>query len=303
VAEPLVIGVDVGGTKLLAGVVDREGAVARRHEVPTVTESQEALLAVLDELVGSLLGDDVGALGFGLPSTIDQRTGRAVSSVNIPLADVDFRERMRQRFRLPVGIDNDANAATLAEWRIGAARGADHVIMLTLGTGVGGGLVLDGRLYRGSIGAGAELGHMVIDYDGPPCGGHCPGRGHLETLAAGPAADALARERYGPGSAARDLARRAAQGDDEAAALLAEVGHRLGSGLASLVNIFNPELIVIGGGFAEVGEPLLGPARATVAREALPPARDLVRVVRAELGLDSGLLGAAMVGFEALDAA
>lgn len=301
-AEPLVIGVDVGGTKLLAGAVDREGVVVRRREVPTVLTSQDELLAALDGLVESVLEDDAAALGFGLPSMIDQRSGTAVNSVNIPLAGVPFRDRMRERFGVPVGVENDANAATLAEWRIGAARGADHVVMLTLGTGIGGGLVLDGRLYRGSIGSGAELGHMVLDYDGPPCGQGCDGHGHLEVLAAGPAADALARERFGPDSSARDLARRAEAGDDEAAAILALVGRRLGAGLASLVNVFNPELIVLGGGFAEVGEPLLRPAREVVEREALPPSRDLVRIVRAQLGPDAGLLGAALVGFEALDA-
>ncbi len=217
-AEPLVIGVDVGGTKLLAGAVDRDGVVERRREVPTVIASQDALLAALDELVEGLVADDVAALGFGLPSMIDQRAGRTVSSVNIPLAGLDFRDRMRERFGLPVGIDNDANAATLAEWRVGAARGAQHVVMLTLGTGVGGGLVLDGRLYRGSVGAGAELGHMVVDYDGPPCGEGCRGYGHLETLASGSAADALARERFGIDSDARDLVRRAETGDEAAAA-------------------------------------------------------------------------------------
>jgi glucokinase len=303
VAEPLVIGVDVGGTKLLAGAVDREGVVARRREVPTVLTSQDELLAALDGLVESMLGDDVAALGFGLPSMIDQRSGTAVNSVNIPLAGVRFRDRMRERFDLPVGVENDANAATLAEWQIGAARGADHVVMLTLGTGIGGGLVLDGRLYRGSIGAGAELGHMVLDYDGPPCGQGCNGHGHFEVLASGPAADALARERFGPESGARDLGRRSEAGDEEAAEILALVGRRLGAGLASLVNVFNPELIVLGGGFAEVGEPLLRPARELVEQEALPPARDLVRIVPAELGPDAGLLGAALVGFQALDGA
>ena len=116
-AEPLVIGVDVGGTKLLAGAVGREGVVVRRREVPTVLTSQDELLASLDGLVESVLGDDVAALGFGLPSMIDQRSGTAVNSVNIPLAGVRFRDRMRERFGLPVGVENDANAATLAEWR------------------------------------------------------------------------------------------------------------------------------------------------------------------------------------------
>jgi glucokinase len=188
VAEQRVIGVDLGGTKILAGVVDRAGAVGRRRETPTPTGSQSELLGALESAVAELVEDDVAALGFGIPSTIDQRSGRAVSSVNIPLADLDLRAWMGDRFGLPVGLDNDANAATLAEWAHGAGRGTRHMVMLTLGTGVGGGLILDGRPYRGAIGAGAELGHMVIDLDGPPCQGSCTGRGHLETLASGRAA-------------------------------------------------------------------------------------------------------------------
>src|SRR5919206_5063942 len=146
------IGVDVGGTKILAGVVDREGTVLRRHERSTPTDSQTALLAEFDAAVEELLDDGVGAVGFGVPSPVNQRLGRVVQSVNIPLSDVDLRERMRDRFGLPVGLDNDANAATIAEWRAGAARGASDVLMLTVGTGLGGGLILGGKPFRGSTG-------------------------------------------------------------------------------------------------------------------------------------------------------
>ena len=295
------IGVDVGGTKILAGVLDREGVVDRRESRPTPVSSQEDLLAELDSVVESLLTDDVAALGFGIPSTIDQRTGRAVSSVHVPLADIDFRARMAGRFGLPVAIDNDGNAAAIAEWKLGAGRGASHLVMLTLGTGIGGGLILDGRPYRGSIGAGAELGHMVIDYGGPPCVGNCTGHGHFEVLAAGSAADDAAERRYGAGKVARDLVDAAEGGDDGAIADLAELGHRLGAGIATLVNIFNPELVVVGGGFADAGDLILGPARETLAIEALAPGRDLVRIVPAELGPEAGMVGAALVGFEALD--
>jgi glucokinase len=158
------LGVDVGGTKILAGVVDREGRVERRDERRTDCTSQDELLEQLDEVVGGLLGKDVAALGLGLPSTIDQRIGRAVSSVHIPLHDVDIRDRMAERFHLPVGIDNDANAAAIAEWQLGAGRGSSYVVMLTLGTGIGGGLILDGKPYRGWSGAAAELGHIVLSY-------------------------------------------------------------------------------------------------------------------------------------------
>ncbi len=295
------IGVDVGGTKILVGVLDRSGTVERRESRPTPVTSQEDLLAELDSLIEPLLTDDVAAIGFGIPSTIDQRSGRAVMSVHVPLVDIDFRERMGSRFGLPVAIDNDGNCAAIAEWKLGAGRGASHLVMLTLGTGIGGGLILDGRPYRGSIGAGAELGHMVLDYGGEPCGGNCTGHGHFEVFAAGSAADEAAVRRYGAGKNARDLVDAAEQGDDGAIGDLAKLGHRLGAGIATLVNIFNPELVVIGGGFADAGELILGPARETLAVEALAPGRDLVRIVPAELGRDAGMVGAALVGFEALD--
>src|ERR671929_2043031 len=227
VALNRVIGVDLGGTKILAGVVDRDGTVESRRELPTPLDSQEDLLGGLAVAVEDVLEEDVVALGFGIPSTIDQRSGKAVTSVNIPLADLDLRAWMRERFSLPVGIDNDANAATLAEWAHGAGRGTKHMVMLTLGTGVGGGLILDGKPYRGAIGAGAELGHMVIEVDGPPCQGSCTGRGHLESLASGHAATMAAMERFGPAADAHRLVRLANESDSDAVAILAPIGNRL----------------------------------------------------------------------------
>ncbi len=298
-----VIGVDLGGTKIASGVVDREGAVQTSADVDTPRGSQDALLRALDAAVEALLGDGVAAIGFGIPSRIDQRSGRALSSVNIPLGG-DFRDRMAARFGLPVGIDNDANAATIAEWKVGAGRGVDHMVMLTLGTGVGGGLILDGRPYRGSIGAGAELGHMVIDYDGPPCQGTCRGHGHLEGLASGTAASAVAGRLFGAGAGSRELVERAKTGNEEAVLALAEIGRRLGAGLVTIVNVFDPELIVIGGGFAAgAGELVLGPARELALAESLEPLNELLRIVPAELGPGAGVVGAGLVAFEALDAA
>ena len=301
--EPLrVIGVDVGGTKTLCAVVTREGAIEARLEQPTVVSSQEALLAELDSAVEKIRAahPDVAALGFGIPSRIDQRTGRAVASVNVPLAELDFRDRMRERHGLPVAIDNDGNAATIAEWKAGAARGASYVVMLTLGTGVGGGLILDGRPYRGATGSGAELGHVVVEFDGPPCA--CGGRGHLESVASGKAASRVARELYGPEADAHELVRRADAGEGEAVEVMAEIGRRLGAGLATFVNIFEPELIVIGGGFGKVAsELLLGPAREVLARDGLVPASETVKIVEAQLRADAGVIGAGMIAFEALD--
>jgi glucokinase len=304
VPEPLVIGVDLGGTKLLGGVIGRDGKAVRRREVPTPTESEEVLLGALDELVEWLFDDDVKALGFGIPSTIDQRTGRAVWSANIPLTDVPLRERYSERFSLPVGIDNDANAAAIAEWQVGAGRGADHMIMLTLGTGVGGGLILDGKPFRGAVGAAAELGHIVVEFDGRPCQGFCRGRGHIETYATGVAATRDAAMAFGRDADSRALIARAQRKDPVALEVLDGIARRLGATMGSLVNIFNPEVIVVGGGWGKAaGEYLFRTAQETMMREALSPGRELVRVVPAQLGSDAGLVGAAFVAFEALDAA
>jgi glucokinase len=171
--------------------------------------------------------------------------------------------------------------------------------MLTLGTGVGGGLILDGRPFRGTTGVGAELGHIVIGLDGPPCS--CGGHGHLESYASGRVADRAARELYGEGSDGHELVTKAKEGDAKAVEALAEIGRHLGAGITSLVNVFEPEVVVVGGGFgSSAGELLLGPAREVVAVEGLEPLRDTVRIVPAQLGFHAGVIGAAMVGFEAL---
>jgi len=292
-----VIGVDLGGTKILAGIVDRDGHVEHRREHPTPVASEDELLAGLDQAVEELLDDGIAAIGFGLPSPIDQRTGRAQQAVNIPLdASVDFRTRMSERFNLPVGIENDANSAAYAEFHFGAARGANTMVMLTLGTGCGGGAVIDGKLFRGW----AEFGHMVIVYDGIPCQGTCTGRGHLEPYVTGVAATKLAQEVFGPAVDAHRLVRLADEGEPQAIEILDGIGRHLGAGIGSLGNIFNPDLVVIGGGFAAAGDFILDPAREIVAREGLAGAGKRVRIVRAELGTAAGLIGAALVAFDAL---
>jgi len=293
--EKRVIGVDIGGTKILAGVVDREGHVEHRREHATPTASEDAFFAGLDEAVEELLTDEIAALGFGIPSPIDQRTGRALQAVNIPLMDIDFRGRMKERFGLPVGIENDANAATYAEFRFGAARDVDSVIMLTLGTGCGGGAVVDGQLFRGW----AEFGHTVIVYDGLPCQGTCTGRGHLEPYVTGVAAGKLAAAEFGPAVDAHRLVRLANEGEARAIEILDGIGRHLGAGIGSLVNIFNPDLVVIGGGFAAAGDFVLDPAREILRREALARAGYRVPIVRAELGTAAGLIGAGLVAFDA----
>jgi glucokinase len=300
---PKVIGVDVGGTKILAGVVDAGGNVLERVQITSPTASTEALLAGLDQVVTKLLGPEIAAIGFGIPSSIDQRSGMVLGTVNLPLQGLCFRQRMRERFELPVGIDNDANVAAIAEWKVGAGRGKSDLVMLTLGTGVGGGLILGGKPYRGSVGAGAELGHMVILHDGPPCYGNCSGHGHLEPLTSGHAATLAASKQLGPDVDARKLVELGRAGDQPALALLHTIGECLGSALGSLVNIFNPELIVIGGGFAAAGELILAPARERMILESLPGMAELTRVVVAELGSEAGMIGAGFVAFETLEAA
>jgi glucokinase len=294
------IGIDVGGTKIAAGVIDREGRIQRRVERRTPADSRDEFLAQLDEIVDELRIEGVDAIGFGLPSTIDQRTGRVVGSVHVPLNDFDFRDHAAERFSIPVALDNDGNAAAIAEWKIGAGRGASHMIMLTLGTGVGGGLILDGKPYRGWVGAGAEIGHMVLEYGGEPCGGNCTGHGHFEQVSSGRAADRKAVELLGPDATGRELVGAAREGNEAALEAVREIGRKLGAALGSLVNIFNPELIVIGGGFSQARDLFLEPALETMKMEALPPGRDLVRVVPALLGPDAGLVGAGFVAFEAL---
>jgi glucokinase len=311
-----VIGIDAGGTKLLGGVVD-EGLVVHHRVRRTWRGGDRA--ETLDIFVESVeevraAAPDVAAVGFGIPALVEWETGVSRWSTHLPLADVRFRDVMSERLGLPVVVDNDANAALLAEARFGAARGVSHAVLVALGTGIGSGLLLDGRIYRGSRGLGAEIGHMVVDLHGPDCQGSCPGRGCLEVMASG---STIGREGRAAAAAAPDsaLGRRVAAdqeitggivtelahaGDDAAVSVLAQIGRRLGYGLVGVVNVFNPELIVIGGGAVAAGELLLGPAREVVAERALPPVREMVSIVPAEFGDESGMLGAALLALDSL---
>jgi glucokinase len=296
VEAPVVIGLDVGGTKILSGLVDREGNVHAEYEVPSPDASAEGVLAALDAAVEALLDDHVAAIGYGIPANLERETGRILWATNLPLTDVDLVRRSRTRFGLPVGIENDASAATLAEWKRGAGRGTANLLMLTLGTGVGGGIVIDGLLFRGW----AELGHIVVREGGREC--TCGGRGHLEVLASGSAGDRAARELYGQDADAHLLVTRARGGDGAALAALSDMGAALGAAVGSLANIFDPELVVVGGGFgAAAGELMLDTAGEVAHREAIHPADQKLRIVPAELGPEAGLVGAGLVAFEALD--
>jgi glucokinase len=309
-----VIGIDAGGTKLLGGVVD-EGLVVH-HRVRRTwrgadrAETLDIFVEAVDEVRAA--APDVEAVGFGIPALVDSEHGVSRWSTHLPLEGVRFRDVMSERLGLPVVVDNDVNAALLAEARFGAARECSHVVLVALGTGIGSALLLDGQIYRGSRGFGAELGHMVVELHGPDCQGACPGRGCLEVMASG---SAIGREgveaaRRSPDSA---LGRRLAEGreitggivtelahdgDEAARDVLAEIGRRLGYGLVGVVNVFNPEVIVIGGGAIAAGELLLGPARAVVAERALPPPRESVRIVPTHFGDESGMLGAALMALD-----
>jgi len=318
-ASRRVIGVDMGGSKLLAGVVDRELRVGHSLQRSLSGLDQAGLIDLAVEAVqeaGQQADGAVEAAGFGIPCLMDRRTGLARMAVNLPLGEIDFGAVMEDRLGMPAFVDNDANVAVLAEHAGGAGRGCTDVVMLTIGTGIGGGVIADGELYRGATGAGAELGHMVIDLDGPPCQGNCPNRGCVEALASG---TALAREARRAAAEQPDSALGRAQaegrevagplvtqlaraGDATALGVLELVGTRLGVAVASLVNIFNPQVVVLGGGVMAAGDLLLEPARAVVAARALPPTREAARLLPAAFGAEAGMVGAAALAWAGLDA-
>lgn len=317
-AEPCVVGVDLGGTKLLAAAVGRDLAVHHRALRVSLGVDQNELLDLcvdaVQEASEAAPGEVVG-VGFGIPCLMDLERGMALMAVNLPLENVPFRALMSERLDLPVWVDNDANMATLAEHRQGAARGASEAVVLTIGTGVGGGLVLGGELFHGTMGSGAELGHMVVDLDGPRCQGNCPNYGCLEAVASG---TALAREARGlaethPESALGQamvagrevtgalVTELAYDGDAAAREALATVGRALGVGIANFVNLFNPGVVVVGGGVIAAGDLLLEPARDELRARALPPLREAVEVVPARFAHEAGMLGAALMAWEGLE--
>jgi glucokinase len=307
------LGADLGGTKMAVGVIDDEQNILHRGTEPTFGRD---LGQLLDELESELREGieacpGVVAVGLGIPSTIDRKRGVAISSVNLPIVDVPMRELVSERIGLPVFVDNDANCAMLAEHRLGAAQGATNALMLTIGTGIGGGIIIGGEVYRGSTGAAAELGHVVIDKDGPPCQGNCPNRGCVEVLASGTALGREGRivaEEHPDSALGRALAageaidgrlvtHAALDGDAVAVDAVATIGRRLGVALSSLANTFGPDVIVIGGGVSAAGELLLGPARDELRDRALPPMNE-TPVVLAGLGPDAGMIGAAQMALE-----
>ena len=304
--ERLVVGIDVGGTKIVAGAL-RGGELLGAVEHPTDTSSERAVIAGIESAAREAIAAHRPplAVGVGVPSQIDFATGRVLTSVNIPLAGEPLGEDLTRRLRVPVVVDNDANCAALAEAHLA---GVDHLVMLTLGTGVGGGVVVDGRVFRGASGLGAELGHLVIETEGPECPGACPNRGCLEALCSGQALArdaaaiavagpesrlaALARERGGP-PAGVDVVVAAGEGDADALRLFERFGTSLGVGMSGLMNAFEPELLAVGGGLSRVADLYLPRAVEEARGRALPTIAERVRIEVARGGPEAGLLGAA----------
>jgi glucokinase len=306
-SEPLVLGVDVGGTKVAVGAVaGREATGIVEH--PTDTSSTERLLDGIEAGVREVIANvgQPAAIGVGVPSQIEFASGTVLTSVNIPLAGVSLREVLGHRLGLPVYVDNDANCAGLAEAELLDIR---NLVMLTLGTGVGGGVVTDGRIFRGAHGLGAELGHFSIIADGPPCPGNCPNRGCLEALCSG---TALERDATELGKArpdtrlgriyeehgrvtGREAVAAAQDGDPEAELLFERLATWLGVGIAGYVNVFEPEHVLIGGGLSRAAELFLDRAREEAASRALPALWERVTVQLARGGTDAGVIGAGLL--------
>ena len=309
----MVLGVDVGGTKVAVAAVEGVRA-AHAAEHPTMLSSADALLDGVEHVVREVIREagEPEALGVGVPSQIDFATGTVVTSVNIPLTGVSLRDELAHRFSLPVVVDNDANCAALAEAHI---LGERQLVMLTLGTGVGGGVVIDGRTFRGAHGLGGELGHMTVNPDGPPCPGNCPNHGCLEAYCSGQAlerdATELARDRpdstladrLGPEGtvAGPDLVAAAEDGDPDALFLMDNFGRMLGMGIANYVNIFEPERLAIGGGLSRAAHLFLDRAVQEAGARALPALWKRTRVALAEGGADAGVIGAGLLAALELD--
>lgn len=317
--EKPVLVVDIGGTKMSMAILSRDGEVYTGITIPT--EAAEGPQAVIDRLLGAIDGlvggsgiqlRDLAAIGLAVAGVIDIKDGLVTTSPNLPAwRDVPLRSIVAASYKLPVFLLNDADAAVLGEHRFGAGRGLNNVVLLTVGTGIGGGIILNGELYLGSRASAAEIGHMVIDLNGPRCA--CGNNGCLEALASG---TAVAREARGrlmrgalsslaemsggqPGNVTAELVHRAAQqGDVLANEVIAQAAFYLGIGVVNVVNIFNPEAVIIGGSLSNMGDLLLQPVREIVSERAMPALARSVRILPAQLGNTAGLFGAAAYALE-----
>jgi glucokinase len=308
------VGLDVGGTKILGLRVGRDGRALGRAEASTPSDDEEATLAAMIEVVRRVSTSEVLAVGVGAAGLVDHQEGVLRYAPNLAWRDLPIVARMREALGLPILLDNDANAAALGEFRFGAGRGYRHMLLVAVGTGIGGGIVADGVMLRGAHGFAAEIGHFVVDPSGPLCG--CGNRGCWEQMASGSAIGRLGRERVrdlphsliarlaggDPDAVTGKLVAEAAtRGDEAAVSILAEVGRWLGVGIAGLVNILDPQVVVVGGGAAEAGDLLLEPARGTFASSVEGAGyRPRVELVRARLGADAGATGAGALALEEL---
>jgi glucokinase len=300
------IGVDVGGTKIAAAVVSAEGEVLNEVRYPTQAVPPNRLVGTIAGAITEV-GDgfEVGGVCLAVPGLIMASVNTVIFSPNLhEIENIRLDEEIGGRTGMRVTVENDANAAAWGEFRYGAGKDVEHQVFITLGTGVGGGVITHGVLLRGAQGAGGELGHVTLDPEGPLCG--CGNHGCLEAVASGTAIQRRAREFANdrPTSAlgrlaiqrqvlGEDVTRLAEEGDEAAVAVLEETGRWLGIGVAGFVNIFNPEVVAVGGGASRAGEFILGPARREVKLRARSPSRDLAEIKEATLGPASGVLGAA----------
>jgi glucokinase len=311
--QRLALGIDLGGTAIKVGVVTHKGAIIGRGECPTevqlgaagvVANMARAARAAMAE--ACVTAADLEGAGVGAPGICDAGRGLVVNAVNLGWKEVAVAELLGKELGMRTFVDNDANCAALGEQWCGAASGSNHMLMVTLGTGVGGGLILDGKVYQGFRGWAGEFGHMPAVENGPHC--NCGRNGCLETVASATAMANFARQEIEAGRApymakaaaeqggkvdARLVITSAKAGDAPAQAVLRKVGEHLGQSLAVLVSALNPELIVVGGGASHAGDYVLEPAREAIRAKAMPGPADVVRVVAAELGNDAGLIGAA----------
>ncbi len=311
------VGVDVGGQRIAAGLVERKGRIVKDKRTLTPKGGPfavvDAIIETVEELLIGLHPSELAGVGIGLPAQIDFLRQSVEYCTNLPLAGVDVRALVMSRVRHEITIDNDGHLAALGEFRYGAAHGARDFLMITLGTGVGGGLFVNGQPYRGSRGLGGEIGHMVVELDGPPC--PCGGKGHIEAYlgraaiaAKGRVAAATYRGRAILDEAggvvdevtAEAVVKAGLKGDELAVRILMDAGEVLGHALVGFVNMLNPQLIVVGGGIGESCGFMVERAAEVIAAEALAGRRD-VRVIQAELGNDAGILGAAALAFDEHD--
>jgi len=309
-----VVGIDIGGTNIVAGTVAEDGSeVLGLVSEPTLAEQgAEGVLTRLMKLARASMaaasGKEIAGLGIGSPGPLDTTTGIVLLTPNLGWVNFPLRDRVAGALGLPATLDNDANCAIFGEWWRGAARGANHVVGLTIGTGIGGGIVLAGQVYRGKSDIAGEIGHMTIDLNGRRC--KCGNYGCLEAYASGPAIAARAIEGIEAGADTAlpryvngDLARITAQivyeaahdGDGYALEVVHDTAKFLGAGVANVVNIFNPEVVVICGGVTLAGDKLFLPLRNEVKRRAFKPAVEACRIVPGELTGTAGVYGAAAV--------